>query len=196
MTLIAFQLELLQHADTSQQCDTAAGNDPFFNGGSCGGERIVDQILAFLHLSFSVSTDADLSHTTGQLGETLLQLLAIVFAVGLGDFLADHRSSAFDLGLLATTLNHRGVLGIDANLLRGAEVTQLDVLQLGAQVFEDRLAAGEDGDVFEHRLATITVTGSLDRTNFQDATHLVHDERRQGFPFDVLGDDEQREARL
>ena len=40
---------------------------------------------------------------------------------------------------------------------------QLDLVQLDAQVLHDRLAAGEDGDVFEHRLAAIAVTRRLHR---------------------------------
>ena len=88
------------------------------------------------------------------------------------------------------------VVGVDAHLLGASQVGQLDVFQLLAQVFEDRLAAGEDRDVFQHRLATIAVAGSLDGTHLQDAPQLVDHQRRQGFAFDVLGDDQQRRAVL
>ena len=37
-----------------------------------------------------------------------------------------------------------------------------DVFQLDAEVLEDGLAAGQDGDVFEHGLAAIAVAGRLD----------------------------------
>ena len=69
---------------------------------------------------------------------------------------------------------------------------ELDVLELDAEVLEDRLAAGESRDVFEHRLAAIAVARRLHRAHLQDALELVDDQRRQGFAFDVLGDDEQR----
>ena len=68
----------------------------------------------------------------------------------------------------------------------------VDGVELDAQVLEDRLAAGEDGDVFEHGLAAIAVAGSLDRADLQDALELVEHQRRQRLAFDVLGDDEQR----
>ena len=75
------------------------------------------------------------------------------------------------------------------DLLGAAEVGELDVFELDAEVLEDRLAAGEDGDVAEHRLAAIAVAGSLHGTDLQDAAELVDHERRQGFAFDVFGDD-------
>jgi hypothetical protein len=54
------------------------------------------------------------------------------------------------------------------------------------------LAAGEDGDVLEHGLATIAEAGGLDGAHLQGAAQLVDDQRGQGLAFDVLGDDQQR----
>ncbi len=53
-------------------------------------------------------------------------------------------------------------------------------------------AAGQRGDVAQHRLAAIAVAGRLHRTDIQNAAELVDDQRRQRFAFDVLGDDQQR----
>ncbi len=75
-----------------------------------------------------------------------------------------------------------------------AQVLELDVLELVAEVLGDGLAAGEDRDVFEHRLAAVTEAGGLDGGGLQRATQLVDDEGRQRFAFDVFGDDEQRAA--
>ena len=50
--------------------------------------------------------------------------------------------------------------------------------------------------IAEHRLAAIAVTRGLYGTNLQNAAELVHDERGQGFAFDVFGDDQQRLAGL
>ena len=70
------------------------------------------------------------------------------------------------------------------------------VLELDAEVFEDRRAAGQDGDVFQHRLAAIAVAGGLHGTALERAAEPVDDQRRQGFAFDVFGDDQQRLALL
>ena len=69
-----------------------------------------------------------------------------------------------------------------------------DAFELDAEVFEDGLAAGEDGDVFEHGLAAIAEAGGLHGADVERAAELVDDERGEGFAFDVLGDDQQRLA--
>ena len=71
-----------------------------------------------------------------------------------------------------------------------------DVLQVDAQGLEDRLAAGQDGDVFEHGLAAVAVAGGLHRGATEGAAELVDDQGGQRLALDVLGDDQQRLAGL
>ena len=52
------------------------------------------------------------------------------------------------------------------------------------------------GDVAQHRLAAIAEAGGLHRADVEHAAELVDDQGRQGFALDVLGDDQQRLARL
>ena len=77
-----------------------------------------------------------------------------------------------------------------------AKVGETDVFQLKAQRLEDRLAAGQNGDVFKHGLAAVAVAGGLDGGATEGAAKLVDDEGRERFAFDVLGDDQERLARL
>ena len=65
-----------------------------------------------------------------------------------------------------------------------------------AEVLGDRAAAGENGDVFQHRLAAIAEAGRLHRGGLQRAAKLVDDQRGQRLALDVLGDDEQRPRQL
>ena len=60
----------------------------------------------------------------------------------------------------------------------------------------DHLAAGDDGDVFQHRLAAVAEARRLHRRHLQAAAQLVDDEGGQRFAFDFLGDDEQRTSGL
>ena len=62
------------------------------------------------------------------------------------------------------------------------------------EVLGDGASAGEDRDVFEHRLATIAEARRLHRRGLQRATQLVDHERCQCLALDVLSDDEQRPA--
>ena len=74
--------------------------------------------------------------------------------------------------------------------------SSVDVLELEADLLGDDLAAGEDGDVLEHGLAALAEAGGLDGHRVERAADLVDDERGQGLALDVLGDDQQRLARL
>ena len=72
-----------------------------------------------------------------------------------------------------------------------AEVLDLHRLELAADLFADDRAAGQDGDVAQHLLASIAEAWSLDPEHVDDAAQLVHDQRGQGLASDVLRDDEQ-----
>src|SRR3546814_9218829 len=67
------------------------------------------------------------------------------------DFL-DARGDAF---LLAGAVDDGGVFLLDLDLLGGAEIGQRGLLDRQAELLGDHRAAGEDGDVLEHFLATI-----------------------------------------
>jgi hypothetical protein len=106
----------------------------------------------------------------------------------------------FDAGLdvlfLAGAVDDgRGFLG-DLDALGAAEVLQLRVLELEAQLFGDHRAAGEDRDVFQHGLAAVAEARRLDGGGLQDAAQVVHDQRRERLAVDVFGDDQQRTAGL
>src|SRR5690606_37083673 len=109
---------------------------------------------------------------------------------------ADLVDPGLDVGRVAGTFDERGVLLVDNHLLDAAEVRKLNVLQLDPQVLEDRLTAAHDGDILHHRLAAIAVARSLDGSDLEGAPQLVDHQRREGFAFDVFGDDQQRLAAL
>ncbi len=88
----------------------------------------------------------------------------------------------------------RGRILFDDHALGPAEHVERDVFQLDAEILGDQLTAGEDGDVFQHRLAAIAEARRFDRRDLEAAAQLVDDQRRQRFAFDVLGDDQQRLA--
>ena len=71
---------------------------------------------------------------------------------------------------------------------------QCDVFQSQADFFCNNLSTRQDSDVFQHGLATVTETGSLDCAGFQDTADIVDNQRSQSFTFDVFSDDQQRTA--
>src|SRR4030095_3208720 len=115
---------------------------------------------------------------------------------GVFDLLADRLGTGLDRLMGAGAVNDRGVVLVDRDALGCAEHADGDVFKLDAEIFADHLAAGQDGDVFEHRLAAIAEARRLDGRDLEAAAQLVDDERRQRFAFDVLGNDQQRATAL
>ena len=136
--------DLLQGLAGTQQRDAAARQDAFLDRGAGGMHRVVDAILALLHLDLGRAADADHRNAAGELGQTLLQLLTVVVRGGLLDLRLDLRHARLDVGLLAGAVDDRGVFLVDHHLLGAAEHVQRDVLELDAEIFGDRLAAGQD----------------------------------------------------
>ena len=192
MLFVAGELELVDGRGGPDEGGATAGDDAFFDGGAGGVQGVFNQGLALLHLGLGGRPDVDLGDAAGELGEPLLELLAVVLAVGVADLAADHLGPGLDLGRGAGAFDDRGVLAVDRDLLGPAQVGELDAFEVDAQVLEDRLAAGQDGDVAQHRLAAIAVARCLDRRDLEDAPQLVDDQGRQGLALDVLGDDQQR----
>ena len=153
--------------------------------------RIFNASLLFLHLGLGSCTDLDDGDAADQLGEALLELLAIVVGGGLLDLGANLLHASLDLRILTTTVDDgRGVL-VDGNALGGAEVFDLDSLELDAEILGDGLAAGENRDVLEHCLAAIAEARRLDGSDIQRATQLVDHQGCERLTVHVLGDDEQ-----
>ena len=55
---------------------------------------------------------------------------------------------------------------------------------------------GQDGEIFEHRLAAVAEGRRLDRRDLQRPAQFVDDQSRERFGVDVLGDDQQTAPRL
>ena len=75
--------------DRVQEDHAAAGDDAFLGRGAGGVQGVVDEVLAFLHLGLGGRPGLDHRHAAGELGQPLLELLAVVVAGGLLDLVAD-----------------------------------------------------------------------------------------------------------
>src|SRR5262249_33092600 len=192
--LIAFELQPAQRAAGTQQRHAAARHDALFDRRLRRVHRVLDARLLLLHLGLGGRTDLDDGDAADELRQPLLQLLAVVVRRGVLDLRPDLFHAALDGVGLARAFDDGRVVLVDGDLLRLAQIVELDRLELDSVVFGDRGAVGEDRDVLEHRLAAIAEAGRLDGGRLQRAAQLVDDERRQRLAFDVLRDDEQRTA--
>src|SRR6185503_311848 len=180
----------------AQERHAAARHDAFLNGRSRRVESVLDAVLLFLDLDLGRTTDTDHGDAAGQFRKALLQLLAVVVRGGFLDLRLDLRDAGFDVLLLAGALDDRGVFLVDHHLAGAAEHVDGDAFQLHAEFIGDQLTAGQDRDVFQHRLAAIAEARRLDGGDLEATAQAVDDQRGEGLAFDVFGDDQKRTAGL
>ena len=69
----------------AEQCDPATGDDTLLDGRTCGRERVLDAVLLLLELDLGGRADLHDRDAAGELGQALLELLAIPVGVGVLD---------------------------------------------------------------------------------------------------------------
>src|SRR5579884_2720155 len=191
--LITFELrdQLLHVFHAANQRHTATRNSAFFHGSTGCMRCVLNAGLLLLHLGLSGCTDLDDGNAADQLRKALLEFLAVIVRGRLLNLAADLLHAAFDCLGIATAFDDRGVVLVNRDALCTAQVLNLDVLKLDAQVFGDGFAASEDGDVAKHGLAAVAEARGRHRGNVQGATQLVDDERRESFTFHILRNDDK-----
>src|SRR5215475_12028321 len=105
--------------------------------------RVINAILALLHLDLGRAADADHRDAARELGLTLLQFLAVVVPGGLLDLRLDLLHARLDVGLLAGAVDDRGVLLFDHLFFFMIRQPARSTLFPYATLFRDRLAAGQ-----------------------------------------------------
>src|SRR5215210_5949310 len=175
-----------------QEHDATARHDALLEGRAGRRECVLHAMLLLLELRLGSSADLDDGHATGQLGETLLELLPVEVRVGGLDLGADLVDAARDPLGLAGTVDDGGLVLGDDDLASTSELVELGVLQLETELLGYDLAAGQDGDVLQHPLTPVPKAGGLDRSRVERAAQLVDDQGRQSLALDVLGEDEER----
>ncbi len=98
--------------------------------------------------------------------------------------------------LIASSINNGGIIFVGNDALGLTQIIDGDVRQFNPDIFRNHLTTGENGDILQHCLATVTKTRSLDRGYAKGAAQLVDHQGSQGFTVHVLGDDHQRPAHL
>ena len=103
-------------------------------------QGVLDAGLLLLHLGLGGRADLDHGDAAGQLGQPLLELLAVVVGGGLLDLRADlRRCGPRSSSCLAGALDDRGVVLVDRRpSWPGRGRSSVDVLELDAEVLGDR----------------------------------------------------------
>ena len=115
-------LSTLIDAHGVDEHDAAARHDALFEGGTGGVEGVLDAVLGLLHLDLGGRADLDDGDAAGQLGETLLELLAVEVGVGGLDLALDLLDATLDLVGVAGAVDDRRVVLGDDDLAGAAEL--------------------------------------------------------------------------
>src|SRR5208282_6323457 len=92
---------------------------------------------------------------------------------------------------LAGAVDDRRVVLVDGDALGAAQILKLHAFELDAEILGDGLAAGEDRDIAQDRLATVAEAGSLHGSHIQRAAQLVHHESGECFAFYILSNNQE-----
>src|SRR5699024_7509958 len=93
-----------------QQGHATTGDDALLHSGLLVAHRVLDAVLALLELHLGRGTRTDDRDTTGELGQALLELLAVVVGVGVLDLGADLGHATGDGVGVTGTLDDRGLV--------------------------------------------------------------------------------------
>ena len=122
--VVVLALEALERLGRIEQRSAAARDDAFLDRGAGRVKRVVDAILALLHLDLGRTADLDHRNATGELRQPLLQLLTVVVGGRGFDLLADRADAALDRLASAVAVDDRRVVLVDRDALGLAEHVQ------------------------------------------------------------------------
>src|SRR5215212_1448972 len=152
----------------------ATGDDALFDGCSGCRDSILDAVLLLLELHLCGGANLDHADATSELGDPLLQLLAIPVGVGAADLGLQLCHPSLDLCSGAGAVNDRGVVLGHHNAASAAQDIEPNLIKLETDLRGDNLATGQDADVLQHCLAAITKGRGLDSDGSEGAADLVH----------------------
>ena len=81
--------QLLDGGPAADEGDAASGHDALFDRGAGGREGVLDAVLLLLELDLGGRPDPHHGDAPGQLGQALLELLAVPVGVGVLDLALD-----------------------------------------------------------------------------------------------------------
>ena len=113
----------------------AAGDDALLDRRAGRRDGVLDAVLALLELDLGGRADADHADAAGELGQPLLELLAVPVGVGVLDLGADlARPGPRRRRLVAAAVDDRRVVLGDDDAAGGAEHLEPDLVELEADL--------------------------------------------------------------
>ncbi len=127
-------MQLIQDWSAAKQGHAATGNNTFFNRSPGGVQSILHPCLLLFHLSLSGSPNIDHRHTANELGQPLLEFLAVVVRSGFFNLSADLLYPALNGIPGSTTIHDSGVVLVNPHCFGRTQIIDGHTLKLDAQV--------------------------------------------------------------
>src|SRR3712207_230068 len=117
LLVLILALQALQSCQGTDVSSTTTGYNALFDGCTSSAQSVVNTIFLLLHFHFRVGTYVEYSHATCQFGQTLLQFLLVIRALGVGDFILYLCHTVSNALLLAGSVNDGSVVLRHCHLL-------------------------------------------------------------------------------
>src|SRR5262245_1994552 len=190
------KLKIVDRLARADERHPAARDNALFDRGLGRMHRVFDARLLLFQLSLSRGADLDHRYAADQLRQPLPQILAVVMRGRLLQLRAQLSHADINIGLLARALDDGRAVLVHHHPLGAAKIFNPDVSEVYTEFLGEGLASGQDRNVFKHRFAAIAEARGLDRADLQRPAQLIDHEGGERFSFYILGDDQQRLARL
>ena len=129
----------VERGDGVDQRHAAAGDDAFFDRRAGRAQRVLDAVLLLLQLGLGRGADLDHRHAAGQLGQPLLQLLAVEVGGRRLDLGADLLDAALDRRLDRRAPSMKVVSSLVETTRRARPRSpSVDAVELAADLLGDR----------------------------------------------------------
>ena len=147
-------------------------------------------MLLLFQFHFSGSANFDHTYATSQLGQALLELLAVIVAGRLFNQGADLAHTSLDLLLFASPLDDSRVVFGNYNCAGPSQVTETGILKFEAGLLGDDFTTGENSDIFQYGITAVAKARSLHGHDIKGTAQFVDDQCRQGLTVYILGDNQ------
>ena len=196
--LVALELigKFLELPRNLNQHGATTSNNAFLRGSTSGVDGVLDAQLALRNLSLRGTAGLHHGHAAGELSQALFQLLAIPRGIRLVNLATEQFTSGLKIFLGAATVDDDGLILRHGDATSGTEVGLVGLAQAEPDFLIDDGCTGDHSKVVHEGLATVAEVWRLHGAHVQALADRVHDQHRERFALNILGNDQDLLAGL
>ena len=166
-------LNLVALGDNVEQSDAAARNDALFDSCARCLQRVLDAGLLLLEPGLGCSTDLEHCHAAGELGEALLELLAVEVGLGAIELGLDLGDAVLNILLIARAVDDERIFCDSLTVFAVPSMSMVTSASVIPRSLETTVAPVTAAMSSRMRLWLIAEAGGLDGNAVEGAAQLV-----------------------